>query len=115
MWVNPRKSLDALDTAEPDEEWPGDEMAISPLPTPAGEVTLQAVRALLARIADTPPARRPGVGQGEDLRLSAQGLLGAALVDEGRVVHLCAFSHEGHGDSDLLSARRRRVSRPDWL
>jgi hypothetical protein len=53
------------------------------------------------------------VGQGEDLRLSAQGLLGAALVDEGRVVHLCAFSHEGN--AEFTSARRRGVSRPTWL
>jgi hypothetical protein len=108
-------ALDALDTDRPDEEWPGDETAISTPPAPAGAVTLQAVRALLARIADTPPARRPGVGQGEDLRLSAQGLLGAALVDEGRVVHLCAFSHEGHGEPELPSARRRRISRPGSL
>lgn len=108
-------ALDALDTDRPDEEWHGDETAISTPPAPAGEVTLQAVREMLARIADTPPARRPGVGQGEDLRLSAQGLLGAALVDEGRVVHLCAFSQEGHGEPEQLSARRRRVSRPDWL
>jgi hypothetical protein len=106
-------ALDALDTDGPDDEWPGDETAIPPPPAPAGEVTLQAVREMLARIADTLPARRPGVGQGEDLRLSARGLVGAALVDEGRVVHLCAFSCEV--DAEFTPVRRRRVSRPDWL
>jgi hypothetical protein len=34
----------------------------------------------------------PGVGLGQDLRLTGQGVTGAALVHEGRVVHLSAFA-----------------------
>ncbi len=34
----------------------------------------------------------PGVGLGDDCRLTGEGLTGAALVHEGRVVHLSAFT-----------------------
>jgi hypothetical protein len=34
----------------------------------------------------------PGVGLGEDVRVSANGLTGAALVVEGTVVHLSGFA-----------------------
>jgi hypothetical protein len=34
----------------------------------------------------------PGVGLGQDLRLTGQGVTGAALVNEGRVIHLSAFA-----------------------
>ena len=34
----------------------------------------------------------PGVGLGQDLRLTGQGITGAALVHEARVVHLSAFT-----------------------
>jgi hypothetical protein len=34
----------------------------------------------------------PGVGLGQDLRLTGPGVTGAALVNEGRVVHLSAFA-----------------------
>ncbi len=111
-------ALDALDTAKPEGEGRADPLDKSPESGPADKLTLQALHEMLARIAETPPARRPGVGQGEDLRLGARGLVGAALVDEGRVVHLCAFSHEGdegEGQARSVSTRRHRSPSPGWL
>ncbi len=41
----------------------------------------------------------PAVGEGEDVRISAQDLTGAALASKERVVHLCAF----HLDEEIHS------------
>jgi hypothetical protein len=56
--------------------------------------SLEAVRALLARIAQAPAAAYPAVGKGTDLRIDAGGLQAAALVDGERLVHLSAFAVE---------------------
>ncbi len=61
----------------------------------------------------------PAVGEGEDIRISAQNLTGAALANKDRVVHLSAF----HLDEEVFSgltwdplsrwARDRRARRTD--
>jgi hypothetical protein len=83
-------ALEALDT-EDDEFGFGVGRAERPAGSKA-TVTLEDVRELLARIASSHAERFPAVGLGEDLRIDADGVVGAALVDAGRVVHLCAFA-----------------------
>jgi hypothetical protein len=45
----------------------------------------------LEQLLDAATLRRPAVGLGEDLRIEAKQLVAAALVHEGKVVHLSAF------------------------
>lgn len=108
-------ALDALDDFEHITPWaPAAAPVEDPMPPDAGpQVSMQAVRELLARIAAGIPTRQPGVGLGEDLRITDGSLVGAALVDAGRVVHLCAFTDAAQEPSHVISRRRRRVSRPD--
>lgn len=63
---------------------------------PANEAapSLEAVRALLARIAQSPAAPYPAVGKGTDLRIDTPDLHAAALVDGERLLHLSAFVAE---------------------
>jgi hypothetical protein len=49
-------------------------------------------KALLAEVAAARAERHKAVGLGEDLRLEAPSLVGAALVDGPELVHLCAFA-----------------------
>jgi hypothetical protein len=39
--------------------------------------------------------RKPALGLGEDLRIESEDTLGAALIHEGQVVHLSAFTRNG--------------------
>jgi hypothetical protein len=50
----------------------------------------------LARVADAAEVaeRFPGVGLGETLRLRSNGIVGAALIADGHVVHVSAFTQE---------------------
>ena len=57
---------------------------------------------LVATLAEAAPERRPAVGLGEQWRIDAGPLVGSALVEGGRLVHLSAFvdgapGGEGHG------------------
>jgi len=52
----------------------------------------QAAEHFVARVRDVQPHTAPAVGLGHDLRFSAEGLTGAALAAEGRIVHIAAFS-----------------------
>jgi hypothetical protein len=61
------------------------ERADGPVPSKAQ------VAAFLKRVADAKVAEFAGVGEGQDLRLEAEGLTGAALEVDDRVVHLSAF------------------------
>ncbi len=63
----------------------------------------------LARIGKAECLVRPAVGIGEDVRLSGQGISGAALWSEERYVHLCAFTVNGNGGPRQF---RTRISRP---
>jgi hypothetical protein len=46
----------------------------------------------LSAVSDSPYHSAPAVGIGEDLRLTANGISGGALLAEGRIVHLSAFT-----------------------
>jgi hypothetical protein len=52
---------------------------------------------------------RPAIGIGEDVRLTGQGISGAALWAEERYLHLCAFTVNGNGGSRQF---RTHISRP---
>jgi hypothetical protein len=54
---------------------------------------------------------RPAVGIGEEIRLTGQGLAGAALWAECRYVHLCAFATNGNGASAGFHTRMSRPTR----
>jgi hypothetical protein len=69
-------ALDALETAN------GKELA-----PPESEV-----RAFLDRIRRATAERFPALGEGEDVRLSGEGIAGGALAAEGRVVHLAGYA-----------------------
>ena len=49
------------------------------------------IEMFLGAIAAASVHEAPAVGGGPILRLTAPGVTGAALVDEGRIVHLSAF------------------------
>jgi hypothetical protein len=112
-------ALDAIDT--PDED---DLFAHGPHVAPTRHddaapksqaPSLEDVRALLARIAACAPARRPGVGLGEDLRVGEHGLVAAALVEAGRVVHLCAFDGLADPVAQRSPLRRRTLGGGEWV
>lgn len=71
-------ALDAIDA----------EAANNPPPEPG------AIVGFLDSIEEARVERFPGVGQGDDLRLSGATLTGGALEFDGRVIHLCAFAIE---------------------
>jgi hypothetical protein len=63
----------------------------------------------LARVGKSEPLTRPAVGMGEDVRLTGEGISGAALWGEQRYIHLCAFTTNGTGRP---SGFRTSISRP---
>lgn len=80
-----------------------------------------AVEDFLERISQAQANVYPGVGEGEDVRLEAPGLTGAALVARERVIHLSAF-HTGHrftdeedGEQAIISRIRRASARRRYL
>jgi hypothetical protein len=70
------------------------------------------VKEMLQRIASAPVAEYPAVGKGRDVRIDADHLRAAALLVEGRVVHLSAFDRIGDQDSngDRLATRSKPTS-----
>jgi hypothetical protein len=76
--------------------------------------TTDAAKEFIRRIGEAEPLTRPAVGIGEDVRLSGDGISGAALWAEQRYVHICAFSTRGgarHGEFHTHMSRptRRRT------
>jgi hypothetical protein len=76
----------------------GDRTTPHPGPLPQGErgksadeLTYQAVQAFLQEMQAAASREHPAIAEGIDVRLSAPHLAGAALVNQGRVVHLAAF------------------------
>ena len=61
---------------------------------PAGDAypTLADVREMLDRIFSAPLDAHPAVGLGADLRMGSRGVVAAALVNEGELVHLSGFA-----------------------
>jgi len=72
-------ALDALETA--------DEMAGDDSPEP---VAAEAER-FLARLRAAAAQRFKAVGEGDDIRLSGEGIAGGALEAGGRIIHLAGF------------------------
>lgn len=68
-----------------------------------------AVTSGAARVGKSEPLIRPAVGMGEDVRLTGEGVSGAALWSEQRYIHLCAFTTNGTGGSGGF---RTSISRP---
>jgi hypothetical protein len=73
-----------------------------------------AVETFLGRVSNAHTASYSGVGEGEDVRLEASGLTGAALVARERVIHLSAFqtgrSFTDEGDDASAGSRLSRSS-----
>jgi hypothetical protein len=70
------------------------DVGVDPLPQREGEqgpLTYQVVQAFLQEMQAAASREHPAIAQGTDVRLTAPQLAGAALVDDGRVVHLAAF------------------------
>ncbi|MGC8785160.1 MAG: ARPP-1 family domain-containing protein [Armatimonadota bacterium] len=55
-------------------------------------LTMSAVRDFIHRVAHADAQAFPAVGEGEDVRFRAAGVVGAALVARDRMIHLCAFT-----------------------
>lgn len=68
---------------------------------------------LMDEVTDARVQRFPGVGMGEDLRLSGKSVTGGALEAGGKVVHLCVFRLNGdsNGPGRGRGARMVRASR----
>lgn len=63
----------------------------------------------LAHVGKSKPLIQPAVGLGEDVRLTGEGVSGAALWAEQRYVHLCAFTTSGTSGPGGFHTR---ISRP---
>ncbi|MEJ5252756.1 MAG: DUF6569 family protein [Armatimonadota bacterium] len=73
-------------------------------------VFAEAVRQFVERVAHADSQTYPAVGEGEDVRFHAAGVVGSALVARGRMVHLCAFSQPDdhpNGFRDLFTRLSR--------
>jgi hypothetical protein len=87
-------AVDALDSQESADTF----SAESPRPAPrrdrrgTGETAAPAAQQFLAVTAAAPQHVSPGVGLGEDVRLTTHAIAGAALVTNGAVLHLSAFA-----------------------
>ena len=92
-------AVDALDAGEGGANaFRGDSSSEAPRPRlrrdrrGAGETTVPAAQEFLAVTAAAAQYVSPGVGVGEDVRLTRPGIAGAALVANGAVIHLSAFA-----------------------
>jgi hypothetical protein len=75
--------------------------------------TEKAARAFLDEVARGRTETFPAVGLGEDIRISGDGITGAALVSGDHIVHLCAFRTDdegsgGRGSRIMRASLRRR-------
>lgn len=61
-------------------------------------LTSSAVQDFIHRVAHADAQVFPAVGEGEDVRFRAAGVVGAALVARERMVHLCAFTLPDEGN-----------------
>lgn len=71
------------------------------------------VEAFLNQLRDAQMNTFPGVGEGEDVRLQAPNITGAALVARNRVIHLSAFRYTGgnfEGEDHFVSSQLSRPS-----
>ena len=79
-------AVDAIDMAN------GSTSSAKKRRAPARTAIAHLVPGFLAAIAAAPQQRAAAVGLGEDVRVSGNGLVGAALVVDDQVLHLSGFS-----------------------
>ena len=78
------------------------------------QVPAEPVRRFLEGVRRAPKKAYPSFGLGENVRVQGPFVSGVALVHEGRVLHLSAFSHPGQRENGTkipfqrFSQRRRR-------
>jgi len=78
------------------------------------QVSVESVRHFLERVQKAPGKSHPSLGLGENIRFEDDFVSGASLVQEGRVLHLSAFSHKRQENDSTkvpfqrFSQRRRR-------
>ncbi len=63
-------------------------------------------KAFLKGICGAPGKSYSSIGLGENIRFEDLSVSGAALIHEGGVLHLSAFSHNVHKNDDLKTVRR---------
>lgn len=79
----------------------------------------QAVQQFIHRVAHAETQAFPAVGEGQDIRFRAPGVIGSALFARDRVVHLCAFAPNGGeaNEYELFTSLVRpseRMRRHQW-
>ena len=85
--------------------------------SPVAEVTPpDLAQAFLNQVSTAPHENYPAIGEGEDLRLENEALVGGGLEARGRLIHLCAFAGDPDDDDTprtryVRSAARRRAWR----
>jgi len=78
------------------------------------QVSVESVRHFLEGVQKAPGKSHPSLGLGENVRFEDVFVTGAALVHEGRVLHLSAFNYNGHENDGIkiplqrFSQRKRR-------
>jgi hypothetical protein len=78
------------------------------------QASAESVRRFLEGLRKVPGKSYPSLGLGENVRFEDNSFSGATLVHEGRLLHLSAFSHNGHKNDGIkvplqrFSQRRRR-------
>ena len=75
--------------------------------TPAGT---QSIKDFIQAVATAPADSFDALGEGQDLRIHSNTIVGGALAARDRIVHLCAFSQESEAGTIDHSGRMRRAS-----
>ena len=76
--------------------------ALDAIETAAGKALAPSeakIRSFLDRLRNAAEERFPGVGEGEDIRLTGEGVAGGALAVDGRLVHLAGCVPADQGDA----------------
>jgi len=71
------------------------------------QISSESVRHFLEGVQKAPGKSHPSLGLGENIRFENDLVSGASLVHDGRVLHLSAFSHNGHKNDGNLTPRRK--------
>ena len=64
-------------------------------------------RDFIGEIVDAATTRYPAIGEGEDLRLESEQIVGGGLEARDRLIHLCAFAEDRHPTSRSRRSRSR--------
>ena len=62
--------------------------------TVAEVASVDAARDFIGKIVNATTTRYPAIGEGEDLRLESNQIVGGALEARARLIHLCAFAED---------------------